>query len=368
MQWDFSQALPKEFLQLPYLVYQNDPAWIPENSNHVNFLFSKANEDAAKNPTWIFCESQKVRLAAFFHPQAAYFGFFEAIDDIAIVKKAFAECEKWAKSCGAEVLYGPINFNTFYSNRIRINMTDEEGCYFGEPYNPSYYQTLLTQCGYAIAKRYVSLELPPQDAGIQFAERFREIKAPHKREELGEGLYLCRLTPELWLSNMTHLYSIVDAIFGDNFGYVPIGRPQFERLFGEAMVKKLCPLTSHCVVDDADNIMAFALSFPDYAPLLKQGNPHRIAVSDINFAEHYPMLENPIYLAKTVGVHPSLRQRGIHNAMSTAASYDALKYYAGYIGCLMREDNPSVRFFNKIATKARWCALFSKTLNNVRLA
>ena len=68
----------------------------------------------------------------------------------------FQRFEQWAKSNGAEAVYGPINFTTHGLYRVRLDYF-EHGCFPGESYNPSYYPALLEKLGYQVNQHYYSI-------------------------------------------------------------------------------------------------------------------------------------------------------------------------------------------------------------------
>ena len=91
---------------------------------------------------------------------AAFFGFWETVEDLPTNQKLFLELEDWAKSLGAKILVGPINFSTFYGNRIRIDQKNSHS-FLGEPYNPSYYPKILEGAGFEKYHQYITAYFDP---------------------------------------------------------------------------------------------------------------------------------------------------------------------------------------------------------------
>src|SRR4030042_961503 len=156
MDWKSENNFPDEFHGVACEVYRGDPNWIPESPGMLKLAFGPHNRYFDKNSAWIGCEPDMARLAGFYNPDllindqhVAFFGYWETIDAYHANRKLFSEFESWARDKGAVTVYGPINFTTFGSYRIRLDRF-EDGCYPGAPYNPPYYPRFLEGLGFKI--------------------------------------------------------------------------------------------------------------------------------------------------------------------------------------------------------------------------
>lgn len=357
----FKHPLSDEFFSVPITVYAGDPWWIPENRQHTqSFLLSS---DAEVN---LWSRSREARLAGFYDPRVkidgrsvAYFGYFECLDRYEIVQSIFDEFSAWAKSRGAEVVYGPINFNTFNNYRIRIGEHYATPPFLGEPYNPGYYELFLEELGYKMAVRYVTQE--------SFAEDMEPIISGIKQSKMGgafhlPGLKIESLDSEIWCQHLQDIYLLVDEIFKENFAYSGISFETFARSYGRSFADKFCPHSSVCARDVHGKIVGFFLGFPDYGPLLWQRAMPPVPAEEIKYAEHFRLIERPRFLGKTGGVHPDFRRLGLFNLLVAESACRAVKIYYSLNGCLMREDNPSLRFSQPFARQTRSYGLFVKNL------
>lgn len=362
--WNPNESLPQDFLKLPHIVYAGDSRWHPEGAPLVAFSFSTQNPYFAKNRAWVGVEPGQARLAGFFDPElriddqsVAFFGFWESVDALAPNTKLYSEFETWAKAQGAQRVYGPINFTTFGTYRIRLNGFSG-GAFPGEPYNPAYYAGILSHLGYSCCQNYLSqmLEMAPTVTKVQDKRDSFRIAPEAKAFSVQpmDGASMLQALPEI--------YGLVDAIFGENFGYTPIPYELFAFACGAPYAKRLCPLTSLMTRAPDGELAAVFLNFPDYGSLVEQGHPEPVSLSEISFEKDFSRLSKKTLLMKTVGVAPRFRRLGLHNLMLLKMMEEGMKHYSHSVGALIREGNASARFFADICTEVREYGLFVKEL------
>ncbi len=363
--WNPNDALPESFLKLPFQVYSEDPLWHPEESKSVAFSFSSHNPYFMKNKAWVGVADGQSRLAGFFDPDlriddrsVAYFGYWESMDAVAPNQKLFQDFEKWAADQGAQRIYGPINFSTFGSYRIRLN-TFEAGAFPSEPYNAPYYAGLLEELGYTCGQKYMS-QLMSMKAAVQ--------KVAGKREALkiapeAEGFSIDLMDGAKFLQALPEMYAMVDDIFGQNLGYTPIPYELFEIACGQPYAKRMCPLTSVMIRSPEGELAAIFLTFPDYGPLVAQGHADPIPLSEVSFEKDFSRLEKKALLMKTGGVSPKFRRLGLHNMMALRMLEEGRDQYDVGVAALIREGNPSARFYGDICEVVREYGLFVKDLD-----
>ena len=362
--------LPEAFKRLPYLLYREDPLWTPESSTELDRLFHASHGYFAHGRAAAFVLCGEARLACFYDPRlridgrrVATFGYWESVDAVRPNARLFAEAERWARAQGAERLYGPVDFSTHRRYRLRLNRFDDAP-FPGEPYHPMYYPRLLAALGYRVAETYATLGTSKL-YGSAIGALVRQ-KAPYVGR-LPTGVQMRALTREEWLGRLREIRAFVDLAFGPNPGYLPLPGRDFRALYGEAFARRLCPHTSRIAVDARGELAGFLVAFPDYGPLVQQGNPRqgnpaRVDPGALDYARHFPLLERPCFLAKTAAVRADYRRRGLLSALSTDAARASLARYADGKICLMHQRNPSLRYGLGIADLTRQYGLFTKDL------
>lgn len=347
-EWRPDDALPPAFIELPRHIYADDPHWLGEDPEALRKQFGGANPWFADGQArcWLGVAPGQVRLAGFYNGQevdgesVAFFGFWESTDDaLAANQHLFAELRHWAAGCGAQRLYGPINFSTFGSYRLRLDGF-AAGAFPGEPWNPPYYPDLLERLGFEQRYRYLSTFNDSQGVVESVSADYLRVKP-----QLEKVVTLEALTGEFWMSHLAEMYGFIDQVFGGNFAYSRLSYDAFVQQCGKPFAERLCPHSSVLARSRDGRIAGFFLVYPDYAPLLRQGNAQRVAPSALSFAEHAARLPYPRRaLAKTGGVHPDFRELGLFTAMGCELSLRAAPHYAQLAATLVREDNNSRQF------------------------
>ena len=339
--------LPDSFFALPPRVYQAYPFAIEENPREVHRLLAAEREDY---DAVLYTDHRTVRLLGIF-PKAgdtAYFACWEATDP-ATNRLAFEAFEHEAAERKVQRIRGPLTFNTFHRYRLRLQIPSWT-MFDREPVNPPEYVGWLAERHYAPVLHFESRMMRsahmPQlyESKEQYLETLTDL--PFR--------YL-PLTPETWAARTPEIFALVDAIFSQNPGYRSISFAQFDQLYGPDFAQKLCPHSS-VLLEDLGSRQLIGLSFclPNYRPLPLRTKP--------TFARDYSRLAHKTLLIKSVGIHPDFRRRGLMTYLGAYCMQTFTAHYQDAIFCLMRADNPSLRFTDDLPYEKCSYALFEKVL------
>jgi len=359
-------GLPDAFLELPPIVYANEPAWIPEDPEAVRRKFGPQSSWFEQGQCQLFWVPGKARLATFMRPAlqldgapAAYFGYWETTGEVDA--ELFAAAERWAKARGAKELIGPINFNTFGAYRVRLSAEEGALTFPGEPFNPKSYPKILEGLGYTVGPKYVT-QLAP--AGL--ASMVRAARRPLLDKVLAQGFRIEALTHQLWLDNLPQMHALVDEIFQSNFGYEPLSFEGFAEVCGEKFARKSCPISSVIAYDADDAVAGFFLVYPHWGRLVNQiAGADRIASDALSYDEHFPLLRalGPVdAFSKTVAVSPNHRHKGVMTALTVSMFERGEGLFERWYGALIGEANFNRRYDQGLAEDSRWYAVFRKGL------
>jgi len=170
----------RRFLELPLMIYKDDPNWIRPLDKDIEAVFDSKKNKFFKQGTckrWLLLESSgKVigRIAAFVNKKykmeqpTGGIGFFECIDSQEAASFMLDHCREWLRAQGMEAMDGPINFG----ERDRWWGLLIEGFY--EPlycmnYNPPYYRQLFERYGFQV---YFNQECYGMKVIYEFQEKF----------------------------------------------------------------------------------------------------------------------------------------------------------------------------------------------------
>lgn len=155
----------RDFLRLPFRIYQGDPNWVPPVISEVRRVL-----DPQRNPYFLNASlrlfvcyngcTSVARVAIIinrlhemkFGARTAFFGFFEAMNDEAAVRSLFAEVESYCRSENVEVLEGPFNPNHYSELGLQVNRFGAPPTFF-QAFNPEYYSALLEPLGFSVSAR-----------------------------------------------------------------------------------------------------------------------------------------------------------------------------------------------------------------------
>jgi len=336
----------KQFINLPWTIYRDDPYWVPPLKSDVKELLSQKHPfyDHAERKLFLALKNgQPVgRVAAIlnhrhneFHSEkTGFFGFFECIDDQEVADALFLVAEDWIREKGMDSVLGPVNPNTNEECGLLVDN------FLSPPfvmmtYNPPYYRDLIGNAGYDKAKDlyaywyHVGRELPS-----------RLVRIVKKVKEREPGLVVRPLDLKRFESELEIFRLVYNEAWEKNWGFVPMTDAELSH-----MAKKLKPLVVPSLVNLAfvdDEPAGIVLGLPDYNHALKIlngtiANPFRT----IKALRAGKKLRSGRCL--TVGVREKFRKRGIESllfAMTWQGGID-MNYRYGELSWVL-EDNKAM--------------------------
>ncbi len=217
-----------DFVRIVWNLYEQDNTWVPPIEMNVNRLI-----DTKKNPFYKHAKIQLFlaqkngelvgRIAAIIdenhlkthNDKTGFFGFFESINDQAVANTLINAATDWLKERGMNKIPGPVS----------PSMNDEvgllvEGNEFPSavlmPYNPIWYEILLTNCGFKAAKDLVSFKLSYPEC---MSERFTRVTDMLRTR----GRFTIRgLNMKEYPREINRLKTIYNLAWQPNWGFVPM--------------------------------------------------------------------------------------------------------------------------------------------------
>jgi hypothetical protein len=156
----------RDFLRLPFVVYANDTHWVaPINAAVRRVLDKRRNPYFAQSSVDLLVCYRGVAPVARaaiiinrahwqkFDDRAAFFGYFESLDDTAATRLLFSHAEEYCRARGAECLEGPFNPNHYSELGLQASKFGTPPAFF-QPYNPPYYMRLLQDAGFTVTHTF----------------------------------------------------------------------------------------------------------------------------------------------------------------------------------------------------------------------
>ncbi len=309
----------KAFIRLPWLIYRDNPHWVPP------LIKEQLKKFDPKNP--FFLHSEMVLFLAhrgkeivgriagiidrnyieFHNEKAGFFGFFESIQDIEVTKSLLSKVKDWLKGRGMEKMIRPMNPSTNDECGLLIEGFESSPCLM-MPYNPPYYPELLE--GFGLRK---AMDLY---AYLLEKSSFNHNRLNRITERLKNREPLLRVRP-LDLSHFDEEVKIIKEIYNqawnNNWGFVPLTEEEIDD-----MAKNLKPLALPDLVLFAycgEEPVGFSVSLPDYNEVLKHLNGRIGLLGILKF--FYFSRKIKTLRVMLLGVKQAFQKRGVEGLLYT---------------------------------------------------
>ncbi len=223
----------RKFIDVPWLVYVDDPMWVPPLRLERRWHFSKSNPffEHGEWQAWIaYRNNQPVgRISAQIdqlHRQrygadTGHFGLLESVNDKEVFAELIQTAEKWLAERGTKHVSGPYNFSINQECGVLVSGFDTPPMVM-MPHSPKWYGQLLEEQGYYPLKdllaylMQVDMEVPKIVRNLmgKFSKRLR-IRVL-RRNQLKVEMEIIR--------------SIFNDAWSDNWGFIPFTEAEFSEL------------------------------------------------------------------------------------------------------------------------------------------
>jgi hypothetical protein len=261
------------FLKFAYRIYDSDPHWVAPLLLDLQKVFTDANPlfRHAQMQLWLARrDGEEVgRIAGIVddnhnrHAQdsAAFFGFFESVNDPAVSGALLDTVGAWARERKLRRILGPMNPTTNDECGLLVEGFDDSPMLM-MTYNPRYYLDLFAAAGLTKARDllafHVKVAAAPLDRLHRLAEKVRK-RYPELRFSTLQKKNLIR--------DLAKVKEVYNAAWQDNWGFTPMSDAEID-----FMAERLKPLLVEGLVwiaETATEPVGFMLALPDYNQTFK---------------------------------------------------------------------------------------------------
>lgn len=270
------------FVQFPWLIYKNDPFWVPPL---VKEMLNRL--DTSRNPFWKTADRQcwlavdggqtVGRICAIaYHPTKepaapvmGRFGFFECINNPDVASRLFETAADWLRAKGFSTMVGPFNPSPSDEIGIMIEGFDTLPVALAG-HNPPYYEHLFESNGFiknteTVARHYIR----PQ--GITFEEAFpkklmRVVEIARKRNDI----YLRKLKLSKWDEEIHLATDIFNSALAALPGNIPMSYEEFLRQ--SQNLKPFLDPKMAVIAEIGGKPVGYAVAYPDVNEALQKAN------------------------------------------------------------------------------------------------
>lgn len=264
------------FINVPWVVYANDPNWVPPLRSDVAKQFKPENTFlqygrlkqfiAISRGTAIgrIVAAVNDRLVEREGKPIGIFGFFECVEDIEIAKALFEAAEKWLRSQGMTEVRGPIDLSTHNNCLFLVDGFDSPPMVM-MPYNPAYYPTYLEELGWTKAKDAYAYDFPLDKPLSPEFEKGYKIAC-----KSGVTFRPLKTKGEEFEQDCVSLYNLFNKAFANNWSSTP--RTLEEFLEEARSLQDLVDPDVFPIAEYNGEMIGFWMGLPDYNIPLKYVN------------------------------------------------------------------------------------------------
>jgi hypothetical protein len=308
------------FLNVSYGIYRTDPNWVAPLLMDLKKVFTDENPlfQHAQMQLWIARkEGRDVgRIAGIVDEHfnrsakepAAFFGFFESIDDPQVSHELFETVANWARGLKLKILQGPMNPTTNDECGFLVEGFDSPPV-FMMTYNPRYYLSHLEKEGFRKAKDLIAFHI---DLATLPMDRLSRIAA--KVRARNPELVFRPILRKTLDQDILKVKEVYNAAWGENWGFVPMTDAEVD-----FMAKRLKPLLMEGLIwlaEAGTEPVGFLLALPDYNIALQPLLGHLLTPKLLGFIPYLFGWKRPTRTrVLTLGVKDKYRSKGLESAM-----------------------------------------------------
>ncbi|MBX7042885.1 MAG: N-acetyltransferase [Ignavibacteria bacterium] len=267
----------KRFIEFPYRLYASDSNWVEPLRFDV-----KNNLDTKKNPfysharlrMWIAVRNSEVvgRIAAivndnhnsFHNEKTGFFGFFESLDEKAVSALLFDSAMGFLRDEGMKTARGPVSPSTNDECGLLVSGFDKEPVML-MPYNPPYYEELITSYGFQKAKDmyafWISKDVIKDQKMMDKLERITEMIK--KRE----GIVYRNINMKDFNNEVRRVKEVYNDAWSRNWGFVPLTDDEINHLAKNLKMAVDPDFVQFAEIDGKP--VGFSLTLPDINQAIK---------------------------------------------------------------------------------------------------
>ncbi|MDL2308595.1 hypothetical protein LJC53_03300 [Bacteroidales bacterium OttesenSCG-928-C03] len=265
----------RRFIHFPHQLYKGDENYIPSLNILTKHTLNNKNPFLNHSQIALFLAVDNGvvvgRIAAIHNKthldthqdSTGFFGFFDAINDVAVAKLLFETCEQWLKSKGIKRIIGPANLTTNDSCGFLAEGFNAPPVIM-MPYNKVYYNDLCLQSGYS---KLMDLNSYSIDVNNSPLEKYHHIYSKGLEAVKSNGISIRNISTKTFQKDMEQLRFVYNKSNENNWGFMPLNEEEFRAMADD--LKTTTPLDLTLVVEKNNAIIGFLIVVPDLNQVFK---------------------------------------------------------------------------------------------------
>jgi hypothetical protein len=308
------------FLKVSYRIYRDDPNWVAPLLMDLKRVFTDANPlfEHAMMQLWVAVRGgQDVgRIAGIIDHNhnrvakdpAAFFGFFESVEDSAVSGRLFDTVAGWTRQAGLQRLLGPMNPTTNDECGLLVKGFDSPPVIM-MTYNPHYYVCMVEAAGFRKAKDLLAFHM---DLAKIPMERLGRIAT--KIRERNPNLTFRPVRRKTLQQDLIKVKEVYNAAWEANWGFVPMTDAEVD--FMAARLKPLLMEGLIWLAEAGTEPVGFLLALPDYNVALQPLRGRLLTPKVLGFIPYLLGWKCPPRTRViTLGMKEKYRAKGLESAL-----------------------------------------------------
>lgn len=305
----------KAFVKFPFELYKDSAQWVPPiikqeletfdktknpifNDAEATFFLAYKNDEivgrVAAIINWLEVNNQQQKKMRF--------GWFDVIDDVEVTSALLAKVHEMGKANKLDYVEGPVGF----SNLDKVGVMTEGYEYLGSMitwYNYPYYVDHFEKLGYTDEKQYIESRFPFSNVTPDLFLKANDlIKKRYGLKALG-----FKNTNEV-MPYVDRMFDLFNQTYAQLSSFVAITEIQKE-YFKKKFISFINPEYIKFVLDENDELIAFAIVMPSFAKALQKANGKLFpfGFGHILHAKKY----SKDVLFYLIGIRPEYQNKGV---------------------------------------------------------
>ena len=306
----------KQFVKFPFLLYKNNPYWVPPIINDELESFDKSKNPAFKNAdAWFYLAYKNNaivgRIAIIVNRleindqgiKKVRFGWFDFVDDTAVSEALIEKVIEIGSQHQLEYMEGPVGFSNMDKAGVLIKGFEELNTMITW-YNYPYYSKHLEQLGFEQAATWVEYKIKIPKQTKPKVEKFARVIKERYQLQL---LKLNKIKEILKYAD--DMFDLLNKTYSSLQTFVPIQQYQVD-MYKKKYLPYLNPEYITCIADKTGKLIAFSIVMPSFSEALQKAKGKLFPFGIFHLLKARKHAKDVTFYL--IGVHPDYQNKGVH--------------------------------------------------------
>lgn len=303
------------FVRFPFELYKNNPYWVPPLINDEIESFNKTKnpvfEHAIAHYFLAYKDGKIVgRVAAIINwteindqqIKKMRFGWFDFVDDIEVSKALLDKVAAIGKLHHLEFMEGPVGFSNLDKVGVLTEGFDQVSTAITW-YNHAYYKNHLEQLGFVKEKEWLESYFFMKDVHPENYQRMANLLKDRYQLHILNFKNVKELMPYV-----DKMFELFNTSYSKLSSFVPVSEVQIA-YFKKKYIKLIDPEYIKYVADKDGNLLAFAITMPNYAEALQKANGKLFPIGFYHLLKAQKNSKEVVFYL--IGIHPDWLNKGL---------------------------------------------------------